>query len=136
LSRAGIPVVLASFGGESGATFRDRIRATIEAGMSTDDALRAVTVAPAQLLGISSAVGTIEAGKLANLVVVTGNDIFGSTATIRHVFVEGRLYDTSAPATAPGPGRGGPGSSSNEEPVPAKAAVHAGMTSQTTISGY
>lgn len=92
LARAGVPVALASFGGESGATFRDRIRATIAAGMSPDDALRAVTVTPAQLLGITAAVGTIEAGKLANLVVVTGSDLFASGNPIKHVFVEGRLY--------------------------------------------
>lgn len=92
LAKAGIPVALASFGGASGATFRDRIRATIAAGMSPDDALRAATVTPAALLGITSAVGTIEAGKLANLVVVTGNDLFASGNPIKHVFVEGRLY--------------------------------------------
>ena len=60
--------------------------------MSADDALRATTVAPAALLGITAAVGTIEVGKLANLVVVSGNDLFASGTPIKHVFVEGRLY--------------------------------------------
>jgi imidazolonepropionase-like amidohydrolase len=92
LAKAGVPVALASFGGESGANFRDRIRQAIAAGLSPDDALRAVTVTPAALLGITAAVGTIEAGKLANLVVVSGNDLFASGTPIRHVFVEGRLY--------------------------------------------
>lgn len=92
LAKGGVPVVFASFGGASGATFRDRIRSTIEAGMSPDDALRASTVAPAALLGITAAVGTIEVGKLANLVVVSGNDLFASGTPIKHVFVEGRLY--------------------------------------------
>jgi imidazolonepropionase-like amidohydrolase len=92
LAKAGVPVALASFGGASGATFRDRIRATIEAGMSADDALKAATVTPAALLGITAAVGTIEPGKLANLVVVSGNDLFASGTPIKHVFVEGRLY--------------------------------------------
>lgn len=91
LVKAGIPVALSSFGGESGATFRDRIRATIAAGMSADDALRATTVTPAALLGISAAVGTIEVGKLANLVVVSGNDLFANTP-LKHVFVDGRIY--------------------------------------------
>src|SRR5262249_47982289 len=92
LAKAGIPVALASFGGESGATFRDRIRTTIAAGMSPDEALRAATVTPAALLGVTAAVGTIEVGKLANLVVVTGNDLFATGNPIKHVFVEGRLY--------------------------------------------
>jgi imidazolonepropionase-like amidohydrolase len=92
LAKAGIPVALASFGGESGPTFRERIRNTIEAGMSADDALRAATVTPAAVLGVTAAVGTIEVGKLANLVVVTGNDLFASGSPIKHVFVEGRLF--------------------------------------------
>jgi imidazolonepropionase-like amidohydrolase len=92
LIKAGIPIALASFGGETGASFRDRIRSSIEAGLSPDDALRATTVTPAQILGITAAVGTIEVGKLANLVVVPGNDLFASGAAIKHVFVEGRLY--------------------------------------------
>jgi imidazolonepropionase-like amidohydrolase len=110
LAKAEIPVVFASFGGSSGTTFRDRLSATVEAGMSRDDALRAATVAPAALLGISAAVGTIENGKLANLVVVNGDDLFAPNASISHVFVEGRLYNPTAAAAAPpagGRGRGG-----------------------------
>lgn len=91
LIKAGIPVALASFGGESGTTFRDRVRQSIAAGLSADDALRATTVTPASLLGITAAVGTIEVGKLANMVVVSGNDLFAATP-LKHVFVEGRLY--------------------------------------------
>lgn len=90
LVKAGIPVAFASFGGES-STFRDRIRMAIAAGLSPDDALRATTVTPAALLGITSNVGTIEIGKLANLVVISGNDLFAATP-LKHVFIEGRLY--------------------------------------------
>ncbi len=89
LVKAGIPVAFASFGSEG--TYRERIRQAIGAGLSADDALRAATVTPAALLDITAAVGTIETGKLANLVVVSGNDLFAATP-IKHVFVEGRLY--------------------------------------------
>ena len=92
LAKAGVPIALASFGGTSSQSFRDRIRVAIAAGLSPDDALKAATVTPAQLLGISAAVGTIEAGKLANLVVVNGTDLFAAENPIKHVFVEGRLY--------------------------------------------
>ena len=40
----------------------------------------------------SGVLGTIEVGKLANLVVVSGNDLFASCTPIKHVFVEGRLF--------------------------------------------
>ena len=43
------------------------------------------------LLGITAAAGTIDVGKLANLVVVSGNDLFANVP-VKHVFVEGRLY--------------------------------------------
>lgn len=92
LIKAGVPVALASYGGASGTNFRDNIRLAIAAGMSADDALRAVTVTPAALLGVTAAVGTIEVGKLANVVVVNGNDLFAAGSPIKHVFVEGRLY--------------------------------------------
>jgi len=92
LIKAGVPVALASFGGTGGADFRDRIRQAIAAGLSADDALKAATVTPAALLGVTSAVGTIEVGKLANVVVVSGNDLFAAGTPIKHVFVEGRLY--------------------------------------------
>jgi imidazolonepropionase-like amidohydrolase len=92
LVKAGVPVALASFGGASGTTFRDNIRLAIAAGLSPDEALKATTVTPAALLGITSAVGTIEVGKLANVVVVSGNDLFAAGTPIKHVFVEGRIY--------------------------------------------
>lgn len=92
LVKAGIPVALASFGTEGVYNFRDRIRMAMAAGLGADDALRAATVTPAQLLGVSSSVGTIEVGKLANLLVVSGNDLFAAQNPIRQVFIEGRIY--------------------------------------------
>jgi imidazolonepropionase-like amidohydrolase len=90
LVKAGVTVALSTFGLDNAGVFRDRIRQAIAAGLSADDALKATTVTPAQLLGISSAVGTIEVGKLANFLIVTGNDAFASP--IKHVLIEGRIY--------------------------------------------
>ncbi len=92
LIKAGVPVALASYGGPSGTNFPDAIRLAIAARLSPDEALKAATVTPAALLGITAAVGTIEVGKLANVVVVSGNDLFAAGTPIKHVFVEGRLY--------------------------------------------
>ena len=63
-------------------------------GMSWDDALRAVTIVPARFLGIADRYGTIEAGKVANVVVWSGDPFeFGTRA--EHVFVRGS--EISAP---------------------------------------
>jgi imidazolonepropionase-like amidohydrolase len=92
LVKAGVPVALSSFGLQRAGDFRERVRNAIEAGLTPDEALRALTVTPARLLGVERVVGTIEAGKLANLVVTEG-DLFDRNGRIRQVFVEGRKFD-------------------------------------------
>jgi imidazolonepropionase-like amidohydrolase len=58
-------------------------------GMSWDDALRAVTLAPAQMFGAGARIGSLEAGKVANVVVWSG-DPFELGTRAEHVFVGGR----------------------------------------------
>ncbi len=108
LVAAGVPVALTSRG-VSPAQYLARVRAAVEEGLPADAALGAVTQIPARLLGIEAAVGTIEAGKLANLVVAEG-DIFAKDTKIRQVFVEGERYIIpEAPAGGRGGRAGGPG---------------------------
>lgn len=92
LHRAGIPVALTSFGLERPRDFRDRILASIAAGLPADEALRALTVTPARALGLDRVIGTIENGKLANLVITDG-DLFSRNTRVKHVFVEGQKFD-------------------------------------------
>jgi imidazolonepropionase-like amidohydrolase len=60
-------------------------------GMSWDDALRAVTLAPAEVFGIADRVGSLSAGREANVVVWSG-DPFELSTRAEHVFVRGREY--------------------------------------------
>ena len=87
----GVRIALSSFGA-SVSDFRSLVGSAIEAGLSADEALRAVTATPAELLGLDGAIGTIERGKLANLLVTDG-DLFDDDTHILHVFVEGQLFD-------------------------------------------
>ncbi len=57
-------------------------------GMSHDDALRAVTLAPAEIFGVADRVGSLGAGKDANVVVWSG-DPFEFSTNVEHVFVRG-----------------------------------------------
>src|SRR5690606_8086168 len=57
-----------------------------------------------EIFGIADRTGSIEAGKMANLVVVRG-DLFDRTRTVTHVFVDGELFEPKVPA-APAPGIG------------------------------
>ncbi len=100
LAAAGVPFALTGRGLSGPSQFHERIRGAIAAGLSADDALRALTVTPASLLGLDDVLGTVEAGKYANLVVVEG-DLFAENAKIRHVFVEGERFDPPPPESRP-----------------------------------
>jgi imidazolonepropionase-like amidohydrolase len=78
---------------------------TIENGLQPLDALRAFTIWPAEILGVKDQLGSIEAGKIANLTVTRG-DLFDRNSRITHVFIDGRPVDLR-PAVGPGgPGQG------------------------------
>lgn len=67
-------------------------------GASHLEALRAVTYKAAKYLGMDHDIGTIEAGKLADLIILSGNplDDIRNTATLEHVMIGGRLYNTDS----------------------------------------
>lgn len=58
-------------------------------GLSKDDALKAVTLWPAQILGVGNRLGSIEAGKIANLVVTDG-DLLEARTNTKYLFIDGR----------------------------------------------
>jgi imidazolonepropionase-like amidohydrolase len=59
-------------------------------GLSKDDALKSVTLYPAQILGIADKLGSIEQGKVANIVVTDG-DLLEPRTNIKYLFINGRL---------------------------------------------
>jgi len=107
LQKAGVAFALSGDGVAAGQV-RDRVRMAIDAGLPADEALRALTITPARLLGLEGALGTIETGKIANLVVTQG-DIFARDTRVRHVFVDGVRYDVPLPAAAGRQGGAGAG---------------------------
>lgn len=58
-------------------------------GLSKADALKAVTLYPAQILNVADRLGSIEVGKMANLVVTDG-DLLEIRTKVRHLFIDGR----------------------------------------------
>jgi hypothetical protein len=69
---------------------------TVDGGLTNDQAIRALTVTPAEILGVSDRMGTIEVGKIANLTVSRG-DLFGGRVT--QVFVDGTPVEVRAPTS-------------------------------------
>ncbi|HJR08765.1 MAG TPA: amidohydrolase family protein [Pyrinomonadaceae bacterium] len=90
LQQAGVRFALST--GDQGAEVRDLpYRAGMAAafGLSRADALKSVTLYPAQIMGLGDRLGSIETGKIANLVVTDG-DILEARTHIRHLFINGR----------------------------------------------
>jgi imidazolonepropionase-like amidohydrolase len=69
---------------------------SIDAGLSPDAAIRAFTLTPAEIFGVSDRLGSIENGKIANLVVTDG-DIFDEKTKIKFVFVDGHTFTIREP---------------------------------------
>lgn len=78
---------------------------SIDAGLSADDALRALTLSSAEIFGVSDRLGSIDKGKIANLVVTDG-DIFSEKTKIKYVFVDGRKYTIHEPEKPKDPPKG------------------------------
>jgi imidazolonepropionase-like amidohydrolase len=89
--KAGIPFSFACLNAKT-ADIHKNIHRMVKEGLSEKAALEALTVNPAGLLGVSSMTGTIEKGKIAN-VVITDKNYFDEKAKIKYVFVEGKMYD-------------------------------------------
>lgn len=99
LQRAGISFALASGGSLRPAEFLANVRKAIAAGLPRDVALEALTIRPAEIAGVAQQLGSIEPGKIANLVVTEG-DLLGDSAKVRAVFVDGARYEVVAPPPA------------------------------------
>ena len=74
---------------------RPNLKRMIDAGLSPDKALAALTTQPAKMLGIDDVVGTVEKGKVANLMVADA-PYFEEGANVRYVFVDGKIFEYKA----------------------------------------
>lgn len=88
LAKNGVAFALVSGAGKT-VDFLPGIRKAIENGLSAEDALRATTLAPAKIFGVDRQLGTLERGKIANL-VVSDKPLFEKEAKVKRVFVDGR----------------------------------------------
>ena len=63
-------------------------------GLSRDDAIKALTRYPAEILGVGDRLGTVEAGKIANLIVTDGDPLEITTRVV-HLIIDGRIVSTA-----------------------------------------
>jgi imidazolonepropionase-like amidohydrolase len=108
LEKAGITFAFSATGVQQPRDFVRNVARAVREGLSADAALRALTLDAAKIAGADARVGSIEKGKIANLVVTDG-DLFEDRTQVKHVFVDGRLLVIEAAA----PQRGGRGRGGN-----------------------
>jgi imidazolonepropionase-like amidohydrolase len=102
LKSAGVKFAFYSDGLDSPRDLQRAIKKAIDNGLAREDAVRALTLAPAEIYGVADRVGSVEKGKIANLVVTRG-EIFDDRTKVEMVFIDGVKH---IPPPEP-PGRGG-----------------------------
>lgn len=113
LAAAGVKFAFQSGGATAIGDFFTNAGKAVEGGLSKDAAIRAMTLGAAELLGVDDRLGSIETGKIANVVVVKG-DIFGRDKFVPTIFIDGKVFEQKEAPRPPGgggrgPGAGGPG---------------------------
>ena len=108
LDKSGVVFAFSAAGVREPRDFVRNVARAMREGLPADAALRALTINAAKIAGADNRVGSIDKGKIANLVVTSG-DLFDENTQVKHVFIDGRLVaiEPAAPQRGGGRGRGG-----------------------------
>lgn len=117
LAKAGVAFAFYSDGVDTAPDLKKALKKAVDAGLARADAIRALTLNPAQIYGVSDRLGSIEKGKIANLVVMKG-EAFDDKTTVEYVFVDGAQFEPSKDLQKP---------PANKEGGPKTAPAEGGM---------
>ena len=101
-------------GGATPSDLMANVRKSIALGLSQDAAVRAFTLSPAELFGVSDRLGSLDVGKIANLTVTDG-DLFAHGTEVKMVFVDGKRFEVGEAGEQMGRGRRGAEAEEEEE---------------------
>jgi hypothetical protein len=105
LAKAGVKFAFYSGGISAPKDILKAAKKSIDAGLAPDAALRALTLSPAEIFGVADRLGSLESGKIANLVVADG-DLFEEKTKIKMVFVDGHKFEIREPQKPKDPPKG------------------------------
>ncbi len=117
LAQAGVKFAFTS-GTLRPADFIANVQRAVENGLTKDQAVRALTMNAAEILGTADQLGSVEVGKIANLVVTSG-DLLAKDTKVRHVFIDGSEVEVKKPEAAPQRPGGAPGGRPGGQPAAA-----------------
>jgi imidazolonepropionase-like amidohydrolase len=101
LASAGVRFAFQSGGMASIGDYFSNAAKAVDNGLSHDDAVRALTNWPAEVLGVGAQLGSIEVGKIANLTITRG-DLLAKDHRVTHVFIDGKPVDLRPAAPVAG----------------------------------
>jgi imidazolonepropionase-like amidohydrolase len=94
LRKAGIKFAFGSFGNQFARNLPYQAAAAVAFGLPHDEALRAVTLSPAEIWGVADRLGSIQKGKIADLMITDGDPLETKTQ-VKQLFIAGRQVDLS-----------------------------------------
>jgi imidazolonepropionase-like amidohydrolase len=89
MAKAGVKVAIMTAGTENVRNLLYNAGYAATYGMGTDEAVKAITLTPAEIFGVADKIGSITVGKMANLFIADG-DPFELTTTVEQVFIAGQ----------------------------------------------
>jgi imidazolonepropionase-like amidohydrolase len=97
LHQAGVPIVAGTDQAVPGHSLYREIELYVEAGFTPMEAIQAATIVPARVMGLDKQVGTVEAGKKADVIILDANplDRISNIRSVEKVVTGGTLYDTA-----------------------------------------
>lgn len=97
LHRLGVPMVAGTDQGVPGHSLHRELELYVRAGFTPMEAIQAATIVPARVMKIDRAVGTIERGKRADLIITEDNplDNISNIRHVRYVVTNGEIYDSA-----------------------------------------
>ncbi|MBI3949300.1 MAG: amidohydrolase family protein [Acidobacteria bacterium] len=107
LYQAGVKFAFASGFMSDPKDFIKNVAKAIKAGLPEAEAIKALTLNAAEMLGVAEQLGSVEVGKIANLVVTDG-DLFNEKTRIQHLFIDGREIELKKTPEKPSPSEGSP----------------------------
>src|SRR5205807_6166784 len=93
LSQSGVKFAIGSFDNSFARRLGQNVANAVAHGLSYEEGLKAVTLYPAQIFGLADQIGTLQTGKIANIIVTNG-DPLELTTDVKYLFIKGQLTST------------------------------------------